>query len=93
MKNLRLTPVKDCAILNSNLEDTTTAGLIEFGLRQGGLDSEYHLANRLQSIRELALELAVQSMEEGYSISDSFLKLLDVQVEVAETKRMSKTSV
>ena len=93
MKNLHLTAVNECAEIHSNLEDTTTAGLIEFGLRHGGLEAEYQLAIRLQEIRVLAFELANQSMEEGYSISDTFLKLLDVQVEVAETKRMSKRAI
>jgi len=93
MKNLRLTSVAECIRMDDSLEDTTTAGLIEYGLRHGAPQTEYALAIRLQEIRNYAFELANQSMEEGYSISDSFLKLLDVRVDVAETKRMSKTSV
>ena len=76
--------------MHSDLEDTTTAGLIEYGFRLGGLDSEYKLAMRLQQMRVLFYELATQSMEEGYSISDSVLKILDVEAEVNETKRFSK---
>ena len=92
MKNLRLTAVNECADNDSNLEDTTTAGLIEYGLRNGGLESEYLLAMRLQQIRVLAFELARQSMEEGHTISDTFLKLLDVKADIAETKRFYKSA-
>ena len=90
MKNLRLTPVKDSSPDLSDLTDTTTAGLIEHGFRLGGLDTEYNLAVRLQQMRVLFFELAVQSIEEGYSISDSVLKIIDVEAEVNETKRFSK---
>lgn len=93
MKNLRLTPFKDSTTnTNSDLTDSTTAGLIEYGLRLGGIDSEYYLATRLQEMRKLFFALAEQSMEEGYSISDTVLKILDVEAEVNETKRFSKMS-
>ena len=91
MKNLRLTPIKDSTTnTHSILTDTTTAGLIEYGFRLGGMDTEYKLAQRLQEMRVLFFTLAEQSMEEGYSISDSVLKILDVEADVNETKRFSK---
>ena len=86
---LTLTPYED-EIHSDTLTDTTTAGLVEYGLRHCGLDSEYHLAIRLQQMRELALQLVKDSLEEGHAISDSTLKLIDVQREVKELKRFSK---
>jgi len=89
--DLTLTPYKD-EILSDTLTDYTTAGLVEYGLRHCGLDSEYHLALRLQQMRELALQLVIDSLEEGHAISDSTLKLIDVQREVKEMKRFSRSA-
>jgi len=86
MSDLTLTPYKD-EIHSDTLTDYTTAGLVEYGLRHCGLDSEYHLALRLQQMRELALQLVID-----HAISDSTLKLIDVQREVKETKRFSRTA-
>jgi len=91
MSDLTLTPYKD-EIHSDTLTDYTTAGLVEYGLRHCGLDSEYHLAIRLQQMRELALQLVIDSLEEGHAISDSTLKLIDVQREVKETKRFSRST-
>ena len=91
MKNLRLTPVKDSTTnTNSVLTDTTTAGLIEYGLRLGGADTEYKLAKRLQEMREVFFDIAENFMEQGFSVSDTALKILDVEADVKETKRFSK---
>ena len=89
MRNLRLTPVKDSQHGDSVLTDTTTAGLIEYGFRLGGLDSEYKLAMRLQQMRELFFAMAEQAMENG-GVSDTVLRILDVEADVNEVKRFSK---
>ena len=90
MRNLRLTPVKDSTTnTHSILSDTTTAGLIEYGFRLGGMDTEYKLALRLQQMRELFFALAEEAMENG-GVSDTVLKILDVEADVNETKRFSK---
>ena len=90
MKNLRLTPVKDSTTnTNAVLTDTTTAGLIAYGFRLGGLDTEYKLAQRLQEMRVLFFALAEEAMENG-GVSDTVLKILDVEADVNETKRFSK---
>ena len=90
---IKLTKAAECSTkLGDSLEDTTTAGLVEYGLRSGCLDSEYYLALRLQALRELALQLAIDTIEEGNAISDTALKLIDVERDVIETKRFSKVS-
>ena len=86
---LKLTPTRDCVEDLDELKDTTTSGLVTYGLRSGCLDSEYYLALRLQQLRELCLKLAIDSLEEGYPISDSTLKLIDVTREVTTEKRFA----
>lgn len=66
-----------------------TADMVEYGLRSGCTDAEYHLANRLQKLRCVALELATQLDEEGYMLDTLLLNLIDVEVEVKSTKRLT----
>jgi hypothetical protein len=89
-ENLKLTPIRE-DLVKDELDDHTTAGLVSFGLRIGGLESEYHLALRTEKLREVAFRLAKKLMEEGYGVGDSDLKLIDVSAEVTtiETKRFA----
>ena len=88
---LILTPC-EVEIESDTLTDYTTAGLVEYGLRHCGLESEYHLALRLQELRKLALQLIKDSLADGHAISDSTLKLIDVQRETTELKRFSRVT-
>ena len=62
---LKLTPIQEQLENLDELKDTTTSGLVSYGLRTGCLDSEYHLALRLQELRVLCLKLVEDSLEEG----------------------------
>jgi len=86
---LKLTPIQECLEDLDELKDTTTSGLVSYGLRSGCLDSEYHLALRLEELRKLALTLVEQSLAEGGAISDSTLKLIDIQRVETITKRFA----
>ena len=69
-------------------EDYTTAGLIEFCLRSGCSDAEYHLALRAQKLREIALDMATEIIEGGGEVNEAYLKLIDVHADVATRKRL-----
>lgn len=94
MENLKLTPIKTGLSDENVLTDFTTAGLVSYCLRHGCLDSEYHLAVRMEELREVAFRLAKKLMDEGYGVGDSDLKIIDVSAEVTtvETKRFYKNT-
>ena len=92
MSNLKLTAINECIETDEELKDTTTAGLLNYGLRSGCTETEYLLSIRLQELRKHAFDLAIEVMEEGGGVGDNLLKLLDVEMEVKETKRFSKIS-
>jgi hypothetical protein len=72
--------------------DNSTVALVEFGLRDGGTLAEYHLANRLQRLREIALQLVNDLVEDGQAqtIPDDFLYSIDVEIEALVRKRLIK---
>jgi hypothetical protein len=70
------------------VEDYTTAGLVQFCLRNGCTDAEYHLALRAQKLREIALEMATEIIEEGGEVKEDYLRLIDVHADVATRKRL-----
>lgn len=81
------------------LTDTTTAGLLEYGLREGCTDAEYHLALRLEAMRELTFKLINERMAEGFGAGMSELELIDVKVDLTNellglstSKRFAKTA-
>jgi hypothetical protein len=92
MSNIKLTPIVECIDSDEELKDYTTVGLLNYGLRSGCSDAEYHLALRLQELRKHTLALVEQHMAEGYGVGNSLLNLLDVEMEVKETKRFYKIS-
>lgn len=86
---LTLTEIKDeGGEMYSGLNDFSTAGLVQYCLRSGCLDSEYHLALRTQKLRALALRLADELVGMGGWVAENDLKLIDVFGEVVERKRL-----
>lgn len=70
-------------------DNMTTVDLLEYGLRDGCTDAEYHLANRLHKLRRIALELIEVLDEEGLSIDLNYLHLIDTEIEVTGKKRLT----
>ncbi len=70
-------------------EDTSTSSMLQYGLRNMCTDTEYHLANRLNKLRCVALELIVQLDEDGYKIDPLLLQYIDVEVDVVTKKRLT----
>ena len=70
--------------------DASTVDMVESGLRSMGTDNEYHMANRMQKLRCVALELVQQLECEGYNNLDPLLlQLIDIEVEVKSKKRLT----
>jgi hypothetical protein len=84
MSNIELTPVS-----SSSGYSTSTANLVNHGLREGGTQAEYDMALRLQDLREACMDMVSQMKSEGYPVSEDHLKLMDVQMEVLAKERLT----
>lgn len=91
-ENLELTPLANEGgdADTDEMCDYTTAGMVNFCLRSGCLDSEYHLALRTQELRKLALRLMDLWQGEGYPLEERWLDLVDVEASTMTTKRFNK---
>ena len=87
---MRLTYITEEQNDMETMEDFSTASMVEYGLRSGCTDAEYHMANRMQRLRQIALRLAKEL--EGYGAEDAVttedLEAIDVMVEVTGEKRI-----
>jgi hypothetical protein len=90
-KNVRLTQIHEEQMDMDEMEDFSTASMVEYGLRNGGTDAEYHLANRLQKLRHVALRLAKAIEGNGGMVTDIDWQAIDVMAEVVEEKRLFRT--
>jgi len=89
MSTYKLVTFESCATLPDDTYGNDTASLEQYGLRHGGILSEYDIALRLQKVRYAALELIEMLTSEGYGISREILELIDVETEVTTTKRFN----
>ena len=87
MPKYKLVSFEECAKLPDDEYGDDTASLEQYGLRHGGILSEYDLAIRLQKVRQAALGLIETLDAEGYPISEEILELIDVEVEETSTRR------
>jgi len=87
-ENIKLTPLEnEGGNCGDSLEDYTTAGMVNFCLREGCLESEYHLALRTQELRKVALRLMIFMQAEGYPVDERHMQIIDVTADTMLTKR------
>lgn len=80
MPNIKLKPVDTTGqIRDSDAYDVnSTSDLINYCLRDGCLDSEYHISLRFQQLREVAMELINELYEHGGAPTSQQLAVIDV---------------
>ncbi len=78
-QNLKLAEYPDGVVCDSDDYDQSTTSLLRYGRRDGCTDAEYNIAERMQSLRVIALELVNQLFEEGLDdIPERYLKTIEV---------------
>ncbi len=92
MNNMRLTPCDSAGVKNRSDDeyDDTTTDLQEYLWRDGGIQSEWDAANRMQQLREVALKLAQALLDEGCNVDPLDLSTIDVMVDTVKSVRLSK---
>jgi hypothetical protein len=88
---MKLTPIKESQDLMDDVYAMDTVSLIEYGLRDGCIDSEYQLALRLQEMRKITFSLLEHLEAEGFTPGNATLGMVDVQREVVTSKRFKCT--
>jgi len=86
---MKLTPIPNTEIKNENeYNQNDIVDLIEYGLRMNAPSAEYHMAKKLQQLREVAFKLAEEIDNDGSYINIEDLKIIDVLIAVEEEKRI-----
>ncbi len=86
---MKLTPAEPAQVVQDDVYKNDTVSLVEYGLRDGGIQSEYDLATRLEELRGVALDLANDLYESGLHVSSVQLQLIDVLAERTVERRIS----
>ena len=86
---MKLTPITSAQEIRDDTYKSDTVSLVEYGLRDGGILSEYDLATRLEELRGVALDLANDLRENGMHVSSKQMQLIDVLAEKTVEERIS----
>jgi len=86
---MKLTPADPSQAIRDDKYKSDTVSLIEYGLRDGCLQSEYDLASRLEELRGVALDLANELYKYGGDANSRQLQLIDVLVEKMVERRVT----
>jgi hypothetical protein len=85
---MRLTQINEEQQNLDDVEDFSTASLVEYAMRDGCTDAEYYVGKRLQKLRHIALRFAKALEEEGRKLELKDLQAIDVMVEITTDKRL-----
>ncbi len=91
MNNYKLTVAEEWKNIENAIprDKASTVEIVEFGLRASGSQAQWVIARRLEVLREVALQLVEQLVEEGWEIDPINLQLIDVEMEVKSKKRLT----
>lgn len=90
MNNLKLAPVEEAVKdLADDEYGASTVDILTYCLRDHCTEAEYLLAGRTQELREIALALVIQILEDGGEVPARVLQVIEVTRDVVTQETIS----